>query len=967
MSVSDVKQDFGPEISMSRLPDEPKSLPSKYFLGHTDPLTCVALFPDSKMIITGSYDRRIRLWDVGSGQAIGEPLRGHKVSVNVIAVSPNGTMFVSGGGDGRILIWNATTRNLATAPIQAHSNRINSISFSPDSATIASIAGTIIKIWDVGTAKLIMDIKSTTSERQVAFSPEGSRIASVSHLAPDQQMLRIWDVKTGKPAAVNPIAGHTGGLLSVAWFPNGQRLVTASLDRTIRVWISETGRQEGHSLGGDAAWMADYVAVSSDGKLIAALCGDQSIRLWNAITLDQKLVLQHAEPVLCMAISADIRFIVGGCGDKKLCLWNIENITQDEHNSRPLSTLGPEKQEDSAPDSSLPDQSPMNLMYPEVQSGPEQTVSQAVITSHGPLPLEPPTTAKEDTDPVASPAEHSHFRKWWRQAFNFWNAGKHLSSQQRIAEIEPRSDEIENVITNQGQSPAQDILDEFNRYVMNEIPIHLIYLPTMELVGRNFVKNHFQDRIKEITEDLVVEAQARFVPPLTREKVVPTLVRRKVEYGILSHRWLDSGEPSYQDMMERKLSGSSGPSNVGYLLSNITSRPKDGRHTLHTSHSENKVQSPGYKKLQKCCEEARRLDLHFLWSDTCCIDKNSSAELDESIRSMFRWYRNSSICIAYLGGTTVIEDLRLEEWFMRGWTLQELLAPRKIKFFNKDWQRLTDQDDDKEEDTPLMTVLQEVTGIPETELIDFEPTPHYIDKRMTWAAQRITTRAEDVAYSLMGMFDVSLQIAYGEGGERAFGRLIEAIMQAGGYSSVLNWAGEPAKHHASFALPASPLSYVGHPDIVSIGRLDMMLTSRGLRIPLVIVPLEMAKPEFDGHPIINPKFYCTHHGIGEVKIDTRGYRFKAMFREYALGIFHYIPAEDSQNPGLPKQVAAYLLERSEVNPQEDIPVGLSRQYRSFEDGWRRVPTGFIYVELPGVPDFASLWYIDRTCLETVYL
>jgi hypothetical protein len=99
-----------------------------------------------------------------------------------------------------------------------------------------------------------------------------------------------------------------------------------------------------------------------------------------------------------------------------------------------------------------------------------------------------------------------------------------------------------------------------------------------------------------------------------------------------------------------------------------------------------------------------------------------------------------------------------------------------------------------------MAVLEEVTGISETELLDFSPSPQHIDRRMTWAAQRRTTRAEDVAYSLMGMFDVSLQIAYGERGERAFGRLIEALMQAGGDSLVLNWAGDPARHHASHAL-----------------------------------------------------------------------------------------------------------------------------------------------------------------------
>jgi hypothetical protein len=100
-----------------------------------------------------------------------------------------------------------------------------------------------------------------------------------------------------------------------------------------------------------------------------------------------------------------------------------------------------------------------------------------------------------------------------------------------------------------------------------------------------------------------------------------------------------------------------------------------------------------------------------------------------------------------------------------------------------------------------MAVLEEVTGISETELLDFSPSPQHIDRRMTWAAQRRTTRAEDVAYSLMGMFDVSLQIAYGEREERTFGRLIEALMQPGGDSLVLNWAGDPARHHASHALP----------------------------------------------------------------------------------------------------------------------------------------------------------------------
>jgi hypothetical protein len=174
--------------------------------------------------------------------------------------------------------------------------------------------------------------------------------------------------------------------------------------------------------------------------------------------------------------------------------------------------------------------------------------------------------------------------------------------------------------------------------------------------------------MKEITEDLIAEEQARFLPPLARERVIPTLVQSKVEYGILSHRWFDTGEPSYQEMMGENLRSLS---HARHPSSNRISRLNGGHCTLHVSCTARvkEVQSPGYIKLERCCEEATRFGLHFLWSDTCCIDKNSSAELDESIRSMFRWYRNSTICIAYLGETLVLEDLGRDEWFMRGWTL----------------------------------------------------------------------------------------------------------------------------------------------------------------------------------------------------------------------------------------------------------------------------------------------------------
>ncbi|OAX36061.1 hypothetical protein K503DRAFT_330090 [Rhizopogon vinicolor AM-OR11-026] len=137
---------------------------------------------------------------------------------------------------------------------------------------------------------------------------------------------------------------------------------------------------------------------------------------------------------------------------------------------------------------------------------------------------------------------------------------------------------------------------------------------------------------------------------------------------------------------------------------------------------------------------------------------------------------------------------------------QELLAPRRIKLFNKNWMLMTRHDNDKSDrsqETEMIQILGEATRIPISDLWDFRPGPHEMDKRMTWAVTRKSTRVEDVAYSLMGIFDVSIQVAYGEGGDRAFDRLIEAIMQSGDHS-VFNWYGEAVHHHPSNIIPRSP-------------------------------------------------------------------------------------------------------------------------------------------------------------------
>jgi hypothetical protein len=223
-------------------------------------------------------------------------------------------------------------------------------------------------------------------------------------------------------------------------------------------------------------------------------------------------------------------------------------------------------------------------------------------------------------------------------------------------------------------------------------------------------------------------------------------------YAILSHRW-EEGEITYQDMQSPlcRLEGKAG------LL-----------------------------KIRQGCQQAVKDGYDYVWVDTCCIDKTSSAELSEAINSMYQWYRRSAVCYAYLSdvqpetvyktsGVTdltaqvdasTISQIRKSKWWTRGWTLQELIAPREIKFFGSGrsgWLEIGDK-------MSLLDVIVERSGVHESVLWGADVQEFSIAMRMSWASDRETTRPEDLAYCLLGIFGVNMPLLYGEG-ERAFLRL----------------------------------------------------------------------------------------------------------------------------------------------------------------------------------------------------
>lgn len=179
----------------------------------------------------------------------------------------------------------------------------------------------------------------------------------------------------------------------------------------------------------------------------------------------------------------------------------------------------------------------------------------------------------------------------------------------------------------------------------------------------------------------------------------------------------------------------------------------------------------GYRKIEELCRIARSHHCEWVWLDTCCIDKTNSVELNEAINSMYNWYQNSVLCVAYLfdfraGGN---DDLGDSSWFRRCWTLQELISPRVVEFYDRRWSFFGTKEG-------LCQDIADITGVDRRTLSGADPRRCSVAQRMSWAAGREATRIEDQAYSLLGLFDISLPMLYGDG-EKAFLALQNQILQ----------------------------------------------------------------------------------------------------------------------------------------------------------------------------------------------
>ncbi|KAG0696355.1 hypothetical protein DFH29DRAFT_951446 [Suillus ampliporus] len=358
----------------------------------------------------------------------------------------------------------------------------------------------------------------------------------------------------------------------------------------------------------------------------------------------------------------------------------------------------------------------------------------------------------------------------------------------------------------------EEVCRMFQEYVRDSIPDRLIAISKMKVVQQQWVEELYMPCIKAVTERDI--EQHTFYPNQRRDEVIRNIVKGTVKYAVLSHRWCREGEVMLQEMT----SGGTG-------LEKPSSR----------------------SKLANFCQRAAEYGCDFAWADTCCIDRSDASpeELDKTMPRIFRWYRNAHVCIVHLAESFTLDDFLRDSWFLQNWTLQELLAPVRVKFYGQTWSPIHNiRIDNDKADQRLLAALSTGTGIPVQDIQCYWAGTERVREKLMWASCRTSRKVEDDAYSLLALFDVHMHVEYGIGDD-AFGRLMKVLLPRSQECDILAWAGIASSKYVF--LPPSAHGYgtqyldgsynPSHEHYRLHGDQSMTIVDGRLRLKLLIVEL----------------------------------------------------------------------------------------------------------------------------------
>ena len=403
-------------------------------------------------------------------------------------------------------------------------------------------------------------------------------------------------------------------------------------------------------------------------------------------------------------------------------------------------------------------------------------------------------------------------------------------------------------------------------HAIRDSPQVLVHTPTGRLLDKSGQARSFESQpiFRELISSMTTHIDHAHI-----EREVAEYYR----YATFSHKWEDN-EPLFENVVHI----------VVYELE----------------------ESLTHNKLQMFCKIVRKSGFHWAWSDTCCINKADHFVLQEALISMFKWYEGSAVTIVLLRGVRSPSkrgELVRSIWNSRAWTLQEYHASKVVRFYTEDWKPYLDLDiPNHKESAEILSEMEEATRVSTQTLMALRPGLDDIREKLRLASIRKTTRVEDAAYSLLGIFSMSLGVIYGEG-DKALGRFLAQLLTSSGDTSILAWTGQSGSFNS--CLPSKiivfdqlPTSHIPAP----LKRAEMDGTISRLRSsplnPTSIMRLydrlqDLPVPFFVGQRM---KLPCLNFKLGPLSAarSTSGHVFRA---QTAVGVVEMRTEEDLSRYG----------------------------------------------------------------------
>ncbi|KAG2342512.1 hypothetical protein BDR05DRAFT_1060241 [Suillus weaverae] len=783
--------------------------------GHMSFNSPLAWTPDGTRLLSGG-DSTIREWDPSTWQQVGHPWQGHYNHIYAIAIHPAGTLVASGSSDNQVRLWRLSDRR--TIAIFQHSSPPKSVTFSTDGKHILSGGqDNRISEWAVP--------KNANSETLAITTARDACIAR--------------DLSTAEELLTQDIHKHPSDDTSYAHrsFVRARKLdwdhalkdaiksisIQPSLTGFISKGISLCG--QGHIREARAAFDVASMFTNQDSKTNLFLLLTKAIALFNADQHEEAMLLIKELTAACpttdllgcrvvetyLRIQLGINAFDGGRHDEAadhftsavssgafsskfmpkiyedltvLFSWDLKSLYLTAHQKRCQAFLSAGKPDeafeayqymmdaiDESAKASCLDWSNGKCEVPFKQ---ECSAFCAVFAKHSKAKLGKMLwiEALLDAQKVIELDSLSYL------GYNLKHAALHGARRYDEA-IENDALEIGQCSRHSDTKPSE-VERAIRRVIdaqLDNAPLRVLDTTTGLLCDQEAQISAFKMSIeyKELVSSTIMH-------PDLHVKRIEKVVMTYLQYAMLSHRW-EGREPLLQDIQGKGVYDSELD-----LVSGMT-------------------------KLRSFCKTARNAGYNWAWSDTCCIDKTNNVELQESVNFMFVWYQHSALTIIYLSDVPPSSKsgaLATSVWNTRGWTVQEFIAPKIILFYQNNWTLyLDDHTPNHKESFAIMQELKDATGIDQPAAAAFRPSMSGAREKLHWASTRITTRQEDIAYSLFGIFGVRLSVDYGEKQDKALGRLLQEIVARSGDITSLDWVGKSSEFNS--CLPASITSYEAPP------------------------------------------------------------------------------------------------------------------------------------------------------------